>query len=111
VARLNQVRRAHPALHWLRNLRFHLVDSPEVIAWSKRLGDDVVLVVCNLDPHDAHETMVHLWLPALGLDWEVGPFEVHDELTGESWTWHGPSNFVRLDPAAEVAHVLHVRTR
>jgi hypothetical protein len=55
--------------------------------------------------------MVHLWLPALGLDWEVGPFEVHDELTGESWTWHGPSNFVRLDPAAEVAHVLHVRTR
>jgi starch synthase (maltosyl-transferring) len=111
VARLNQVRRAHPALHWLRNLRFHLVDSPEVIAYSKRHGDDVVLVVCNLDPHNAHDTMVHLWLPALGLAWEVGPFEVYDELTGQSWTWHGASNFVRLDPAAEVAHVLHVRTR
>jgi starch synthase (maltosyl-transferring) len=111
VARLNQVRRAHPALHWLRNLRFHLVDSPEVIAYSKRHGDDVMLVVCNLDPHNAHDTMVHLWLPALGLEWEVGPFEVYDELTGQSWTWHGASNFVRLDPAAEVAHVLHVRTR
>jgi starch synthase (maltosyl-transferring) len=111
LARLNQVRRAHPALHWLRNLRFHLVDSTEMIAYSKRHGDDVVLVVCNLDPHNARGTMVHLWLPALGLEWEVGPFEVHDELTGQSWTWHGPSNYVSLDPATQVAHVLHVRTR
>ncbi len=111
ISRLNQIRRAHPALHWLRNLRFHLVDSPDVIAYSKRHGDDTVLVVCNLDPHNTRDTMVHLWLPALGLDWEVGSFEVHDELTGQSWTWQGTSNYVRLDPALEVAHVLHVRPR
>jgi starch synthase (maltosyl-transferring) len=111
LARLNRIRRAHPALHWLRNLRFHLVDSPDVIAYSKRHGDDVVLVVCNLEPHQARESLVHLWLPALGLDWEVGSYEVHDELTGQSWTWHGPSNFVRLDPAVEPAHVLHLRPR
>jgi starch synthase (maltosyl-transferring) len=111
VTRLNQVRRAHPALHWLRNLRFHLADSPDIIAFSKRYRDDVVLVVCNLDPHQAHDSMVHLWLPALGLDWEVGSFEVGDELTGQSWTWQGPSNYVRLDPEVQVAHVLHVRSR
>ena len=111
VARLNRIRRAHPALHWLRNLRFHLVDSPDIIAYSKRHGDDTVLVVCNLDPHNARDSMVHLWLPALGLNWEVGSFEVHDELTGQSWTWQGPSNYVRLDPEHEVAHVLHVRPR
>ncbi len=111
VARLNQIRRAHPALHWLRNLRFHLVDSPDVIAYSKRTGDDVVLVICNLEPHGVRESMVHLWLPALGLDWEVGAFEVHDELTGRSWTWQGPSNFVRLDPEVQSAHVFHVRPR
>ena len=111
VARLNQVRRAHPALHWLRNLRFHLADSPDIIAFSKRHEDDAVLVVCNLDPHQPHDSMVHLWLPALGLDWEVGSFEVHDELSGQSFTWQGPSNYVHLDPRAEVAHVLHVRHR
>jgi starch synthase (maltosyl-transferring) len=111
IARLNQIRRAHPALHRLRNLRFHLVDSPDVIAYSKRQGDDVVLVVCNLDPHEVRESMVHLWLPALGLDWEVGAFEVHDELVGQSWTWQGPSNYVRLDPEVEPAHVFHVRPR
>jgi starch synthase (maltosyl-transferring) len=111
LARLNQIRRAHPALHWLRNLRFHLVDSPDIIAFSKRHGDDVILVVCNLDPHNARDSMVHLWMPALGLDWEAGSFEVRDELTGHSWTWHGPSNYVRLDPEREPAHVLHVRPR
>jgi starch synthase (maltosyl-transferring) len=111
VARLNQTRRAHPALHWLRNLRFHLVDSPDIIAFSKRHGDDAVLVVCNLDTHNARDSMVHLWMPALGLDWEAGSFEVRDELTGQSWTWHGPSNYVRLDPEREPAHVLHVRPR
>jgi starch synthase (maltosyl-transferring) len=108
LTRLNRSRRAHPALHWLRNLRFHLVDNPEMIAYSKRHGDDVVLVVCNLDPHHAQESLVHLWMPALGLDWEHGAFQVHDELTGQTWTWHGPSNYVRLDPA-EPGHLLHVR--
>jgi starch synthase (maltosyl-transferring) len=111
LTRLNQIRRAHPALHWLRNLRFHLVDSPDVIAFSKRAGEDAVLVVCNLDPHHPHDTFVHLWMPALGLDWDAGAFDVRDELTGQTWTWHGTSNWLRLDPAVEPAHVLHVRPR
>ncbi len=109
LSRLNQARRSHQALRWLRNLRFHLVDSPEIIAYSKRDGDDVVLVVCNLDPRHARESFVHLWLPALGLDWETAAFAVHDELTDRTLTWHGPSNHVRLDPAAEPAHLFHVR--
>jgi starch synthase (maltosyl-transferring) len=111
LTRLNEIRRAHPALHWLRNLRFHLVDSPDVIAFSKRAGEDAVLVVCNLDPHHPHDTFVHLWMPALGLDWDAGAFDVRDELTGQTWTWHGTSNWLRLDPAVEPAHVLHVRPR
>jgi starch synthase (maltosyl-transferring) len=109
LARLNEIRRAHPALHWLRNLRFHLVDSPDVIAFSKRTGEDVVLVVVNLNPQEARETFVHLWMPALGLEWDSGAFDVFDELTGQAWTWHGASNWTRLDPRVEPAHVLHVR--
>jgi starch synthase (maltosyl-transferring) len=111
LTRLNEIRRAHPALHWLRNLRFHLVDSPDVLAFSKRTGDDVVLTVVNLDPHEARDTFLHLWMPALGLEWDSGAFDVFDELTGQAWTWHGPSNWTRLDPQVEPAHVLHVRPR
>jgi starch synthase (maltosyl-transferring) len=111
LARLNQIRRAHPALHWLRNLRFHLVDSPDVLAVSKRTGEDVVLVVVNLNPQEARDTFLHLWMPALGLEWDSGAFDVFDELTGQAWTWHGASNWTRLDPRVEPAHVLHVRPR
>ncbi len=37
IAQLNRLRRAHPALQRLRNLRFHHVDQPEIICFSKRL--------------------------------------------------------------------------
>ena len=70
-------------------------------------GPDTVLVVVNLDPHGARETIVHLDLPALGFDWS-DTFEVRDEITGDSWRW-GAHNYVRLDPWHEPAHVLTVR--
>ena len=106
IKRLNEIRRAHPALHWLRNVRFHYPDQPELICFSKRTGTDTVLVVVNLDPHQAHEATVWLDTDALG----VGPgseFTVTDELTGESYRW-GQANYVRLDPARTVAHIFTV---
>jgi starch synthase (maltosyl-transferring) len=107
LAMLNRVRRQHPATHWIRNLVFHATDSQDVLAWSKRTGDDVVLTVVNLDPHGARETMVHLDMPALGLEWS-DTVRVKDEVTGASFTW-GADNYVRLDPFVEPAHVLVVQ--
>ena len=78
LTRLNEIRRAHPALQRLRNLRFHPTDSDQIICYSKgafgaatRRSDDVDrLVVVNLDPHGARETTVRLDLPALGMEWD-----------------------------------------
>ncbi|GAA3506283.1 alpha-1,4-glucan--maltose-1-phosphate maltosyltransferase [Streptomyces prasinosporus] len=107
LTRLNTIRREHPALHHLRNLRFHGTDNDAVIAYSKRSGDDVVLVVANLDPHHAQEATVSLDMPQLGLDrHESTP--VRDELTGETYHW-GRANYVRLEPGRAPAHVLHVQ--
>ena len=39
ITDLNRIRRAHPALHRLRNLRFHGVDQPELICFSKRVDN------------------------------------------------------------------------
>jgi starch synthase (maltosyl-transferring) len=75
--------------------------------FSKQAEDDLVIVVINLDPHAARETMVHLDLPALGLDWHDS-LAVHDELTRQDWHW-GQHNYVRLDPYTEPAHLLTVR--
>jgi starch synthase (maltosyl-transferring) len=116
LTRLNEVRRRHPALQLLRNVVIHSSDDENVLVYSKSTrvptdppggDDDTVIVVINLDPHATRETMVHLDLPALGMDWHES-FLVHDEITGETWSW-GQHNYVRLDPGHEPAHVLSVR--
>jgi starch synthase (maltosyl-transferring) len=107
LTRLNELRRKHECLHWLTNLTFHDVDNEDLMAWSKRSGDDIVLVVLNLAPHGEREGTVRLNLPALGVGWEDRVI-VHDELTGAEYTW-GTDNYVRLDPFAEPAHIFTVR--
>ncbi|MFI1727324.1 alpha-1,4-glucan--maltose-1-phosphate maltosyltransferase, partial [Streptomyces sp. NPDC020489] len=107
ITRLNAVRRAHPALRRLRNIHFHPTDNDSVIAYSKRTGEDTVLVVVNLDPHHTQEATVSLDMPQLGLDGNTS-LSVHDELTGDSYRW-GDRNYVRLEPGRAPAHVFHVQ--
>jgi starch synthase (maltosyl-transferring) len=42
IADLNRIRNSHLALRWLRNLRFHHVDQPELICFSKRVTGRVI---------------------------------------------------------------------
>ncbi|MEV5548532.1 DUF3459 domain-containing protein, partial [Streptomyces sp. NPDC052309] len=107
ITKLNTIRRAHPALQRLRNLRFHRTDNDALIAYSKRTGADVVLVVVNLDPHHTQEATISLDMPRLGLDWHES-MPVHDELTDETYHW-GRTNYVRLEPGRAPAHVFHVQ--
>jgi starch synthase (maltosyl-transferring) len=108
MGRINEIRRAHPALQQLRDIRFHHVDNDQVIAYTKghRSTGDLVLVIATLDPVHTQEATVHLDLHAVGLpEWE--PYSAHDELTGETYTWQGGANYVRLEPALDrVGHVL-----
>lgn len=112
LTRLNEIRRQHPALQLLRNLTVHSSDDDQVLVFSKRHTlpdgtDDVVISVINLDPHGTRETMVHLDMPALGLEWHDS-FVAHDEITGADWSWSA-HNYVRLDPGWEPAHLISVR--
>ena len=106
ITRLNEIRRSHVALHWLRNLRFHYVDQPGLLAFSKRAGADTVLVVVNLDPHQPREATIWLDTDALGVE-PGSEFTVTDQLTGASYRW-GQANYVRLDPAVTPAHIFAV---
>lgn len=106
ISRLNAVRRAHPALQLLRNLSVNPTDSDQIVSYSKVAGPDRVIVVINLDPHQPRETMVHVDLAALGLP-PGSSYTVHDELTGDEWTW-GEHNYVRLPPE-QPAHILSVK--
>ena len=115
LRRLNEIRRAHPALEHLRNLRWHGVDDENFIVFSKSRdigdgangGQDTIIVIANTDPHATRETWVHLDMRALGLRGDEG-FVAHDLLSDATWHW-GEHNFVRLGPDAENVHIIHVR--
>ncbi|MDP9020365.1 MAG: alpha-1,4-glucan--maltose-1-phosphate maltosyltransferase [Actinomycetota bacterium] len=112
IRRVNDIRRAHPALQNLRNTRFHHSSNEALLVYSRisEDGADVVLCVVNLDPLHPQEDTLWIDLGALGLPWDE-PFEAHDELTGYTWTWQGAHPYVRLDPADTPGHVLHLRAR
>jgi starch synthase (maltosyl-transferring) len=112
LTRINEIRRAHPALHRLRNIHFHHVDDENFLAFSKRRRladgtDDVVLVVANLDPHSTRATTLRLDMGALGLE-PGDTFLAHDLVTDEEWTWQRDV-YVRLGPEVEPVHVVGVR--
>jgi starch synthase (maltosyl-transferring) len=108
LRRLNEIRRAHPALQQLRTLRFHHVDNQNLLCFSKTDpgSQDAVLVVVNLSSHHTQIGTTSLDLPALGLDWHER-FGVTDELTGASYDW-GQFNYLELDPYREPAHVFSI---
>jgi starch synthase (maltosyl-transferring) len=109
VSELNSIRKKNVALQRLRNLVFHETNSDQVIAYSKREKDNLILIVVNLDGFYAREATVNWNLKALGLD--VTEFEVQDLLDGKKYRWSG-STYVKLDPArpnGKVAHICRVK--
>ena len=111
ITQLNKIRRDNIALQRLRNIHFHRTDSDQIIAYSKKEGDNLVLVVVNLDGFHAHETTIHWDMWALGF--ESDNFQVTDLLDNSLYNWNRDT-FVRLDPArpyGKVAHIARVRVK
>jgi len=110
IKRINEIRAKHPALSQLTNLRFHNVDKDSLIAFSKADADgDAILVVVNLNPFHWEEGTVSVDLAEVGVEDPARPYEVHDLIGEQTFLWHGPWNYVRLDPE-NPAHVFVVRT-
>ena len=109
ITELNLIRKKNVALQRLRNLVFHETNSDQVIAYSKREKDNLILIVVNLDGFYAREATVNWNLEALGLD--VTEFEVQDLLDRNKYRWSS-STYVKLDPArpnGKVAHICRVK--
>jgi starch synthase (maltosyl-transferring) len=107
IEKVNAIRRAHPALQSDWSLAFHETDNPRLLCYSKRAGEDCILVAVNLDARDVQSGWVTLDLDALGLTPDAG-FTVRDELSGARYPWRGARNFVMLDPAHAPAHVFAI---
>lgn len=119
IATLNRARHENPALQRDHTLRFHAIENPQIIAYSKvwppPSGDagarvtpsNIILTVVNLDTRWAQAGMVQVPLR----DWGIGEhayYTVRDLLTDVAYTWRGEWNYVELNPATAVAHVFRV---
>lgn len=111
ITRVNAIRKSSPALHGDWTLRFHPVDNPQLLVYSKVSEDfsDRILVVVNLDPHQTQAGWISVALKELQLG-EHEAYQVHDLLTDARYDWHGARNFVQLDPAILPAHVFRVHS-
>ncbi|RHK45283.1 alpha-1,4-glucan--maltose-1-phosphate maltosyltransferase [Bifidobacterium bifidum] len=114
LTNLNRVRREHPKAFSYHNLTVLESSDPNILAFARHTpaeltGTDkpeTLIVVVNLDGHEAHQAMVHLELPDYDIDPKWGA-HIHDELTGRDFAWSW-DNFVSLAPWADVAHIFTV---
>ena len=100
VRRLNEIRRAEPALQRIDNLRWLETEQELLVGFLK---DDLVVLV-NIDPFAPHDGLAVV-PAALGLP---PTFFARDLLGGERYRWTIGRNYVRLDPGQ--AHIFKLET-
>jgi starch synthase (maltosyl-transferring) len=110
IAAVNRIRRDNIALQQNATLAFHTTANENILCYSKTAGENAIICIINLDPHNTHAGWIELDLETLRL--ETGrPFQVHDLLSGARHTWHGPRNFIQLNPQVVPAHIFRIRRR
>ena len=112
MARVNTIRNENEALQSDWSLKFHYADNDQLICYSKESDDrsNLILVVVNLDPHYTQAGFVTLPLDQLEIPQDRA-YEAEDLLTGERYLWHGPRNYVELNPASRSGHILKIHRR
>jgi len=103
IRRLNEIRRAHPALQRFENLTWLETQNDDLIAYAKREGDDTIITVVNLEVRERREGLC-IVPPELGLPHS---FAAIDLLADAPYRWRTGRNFIGLEPGG--AHVVAVR--
>jgi len=102
ISRLNEIRKANPALQSDWSLRFHAVDNDQLLVFSKQEESNLILVAVNLDPRVQQAGWV---------DFDRAPsasYALEDLVTTGRYSWSGRRNFIQLDPQTLPAHVFRV---
>ncbi len=121
ITLVNKARRENPALHTLTNLTFLETGNDQILAYVKKKrhtqgagpfcdisdGQNVVIVVVNLDPFHLQCGTVCLPLDLFGEISQNKEIMVHDLLTGAQYKW-SEKNPVCLDPKIEPGHLFRV---
>lgn len=110
ITRLNSIRQENAALQQTNNLAFFRGDNPAILCYRKWSQDfaNQILVIVTTDFRNGQGGWIDVPTGDLGIAPD-SPYQVEDLLTGEVFPWRGARNFISLDPATRVAHVLRVK--
>jgi starch synthase (maltosyl-transferring) len=110
ITRVNRARRENPALQRNDRLRLLEVNNEQLFAFTKTSadGENIVLVVVNLDPHNTQSGWLRLPLWEYGLEYDR-PYQMHDQLDGARYLWRNEWNYVELNPQVLPAHLFRIR--
>jgi starch synthase (maltosyl-transferring) len=112
IARVNRIRRQNPALQATDNIEFVHTTNDQVICYVKRdaASGNTLIIAVNMDPHQTQGAHVHIPPNLLGLQ-DAYSYNIKDLLSGDSYTWHGDTNYVQLNPHDMPAHIFEVITQ
>jgi starch synthase (maltosyl-transferring) len=112
ITRVNEIRNTNPALQNDWSLKFHFADNDQILCYSKESDDrtNLLLMVVNLDPHHTQSGFVTLPLDELEIPQDRA-YEAEDLLSGERYLWHGPRNYVELNPSRVSGHILKIHRK
>jgi starch synthase (maltosyl-transferring) len=105
IARLNRIRKEHPVLQRMGNLRFHDTGNPNVLMYS-RDGEVPLLIVVNINPFQTQEGLFPIPEPFS----REQEYSVEDLLSGEEYRWKGKMNYLKLVPGEKPGHIIRVKS-
>jgi starch synthase (maltosyl-transferring) len=110
ISRLNAIRREHPALQEYENLQFFEVQNENLIGYVKSTPDnsDIVLVMVNVNPFEAHEAWFNIPIHALGIA-DDQHYIARELFSDQTFSWTGSWQHLRLDPLVNPAMILHIK--
>jgi starch synthase (maltosyl-transferring) len=117
IAKVNRIRREHPALHSNKSIKFHETENEEIICYSKqaefdgndpRLKTDLIVVVVNLNPYHPQSGKITLPLESFGLN-PKRPYQLHELLNNDQFSVRGEFFQVELDPNTNPALIFCVK--
>jgi starch synthase (maltosyl-transferring) len=110
ITRLNQIRRANPALQTHLGVSFHNAFNDQILYFSKATADlqNVILIAINLDPRFPQECDIEVPLWLWGRS-DADAVAVTDLMAGNDFTWTGKVQHIRLDPVLMPFAIWRVR--
>ncbi len=119
IAKLNQIRRENPALHYYDNLRFYNSTNEHVLFYGKILPEyarknqndfNAIFVAANVNPYEIQESRITVPVEELGIG-SNEEYKVRELITDKVYTWHGRDNYVRLDPHDEPVQIFRIENK